>query len=660
MTNGPEQTPPGNREEIEDLLSGLSQRIAEQRHDQDPDLAEPAAEGFPQLGNEPSTGTAPAPPQVAPSPPVAPAEPAPAPFTPPPPAPVEPAPEPAPFTPPAPAPVEPAPEPAPFTPPPPAPVEAAPFVPPAPEPYAPAPVSAEPSLEAVPASAAPVEAMPAEPPAPAPAPMAYAEPVAPAAPAYAEPAPAPIPPAPAPEPFVPAPISAAPAPPPPAQPIVPEPPSAAPDPVIAPPPPAPAAAAVPDQEYVPAYADLEPPMPAAVDPSASPGPAAPIAPTPTSSEEPRDVLAAIALADPQRQSVNEGSRTLEVMRKAALDQPTAKSKRAKIRTEPLPFDQIVPGTPVIATVFSPSGGVGKSSTSLNLGAYMAAIANEMAKKKRGKGGADVRVPRILILDGDIVTGSLGLLLKHALVPSIHTLQMYLDKRSEAGYGGEAAWPRVYDNPPAGEMAMSEFVMWPDKLPNLNVLAAPEDPDYFFDFGPDEYRNILRLLGQFYDVIIIDAGTEVNQESQRAWLFHANEVFMMCTPALDRLYNAAKVARYMAKARPHPEDTSDNPRVFPPLITSQKMSLVVSRADVESGMNWEELVKSELFPWLQDDQKFRIPDVYEDINRSNNQGRFLVLQNPEYAAVISQMAKHLMQRYIATRRQVALPPSSDGS
>jgi Mrp family chromosome partitioning ATPase len=47
--------------------------------------------------------------------------------------------------------------------------------------------------------------------------------------------------------------------------------------------------------------------------------------------------------------------------------------KQKVKPSSLPFDPLVAGTPLIATIFSPSGGVGKSSQALNLAVYIAAI-----------------------------------------------------------------------------------------------------------------------------------------------------------------------------------------------------------------------------------------------------------------------------------------------
>ncbi len=48
--------------------------------------------------------------------------------------------------------------------------------------------------------------------------------------------------------------------------------------------------------------------------------------------------------------------------------------------ERLPFEIIGKGKPIIGTIFSPSGGVGKSSLAMNLAAYIADEAARQAER----------------------------------------------------------------------------------------------------------------------------------------------------------------------------------------------------------------------------------------------------------------------------------------
>ena len=399
-------------------------------------------------------------------------------------------------------------------------------------------------------------------------------------------------------------------------------------------------------DYQPSYADIDEGIADTLDQQTQTQSASPQS---TRDAPPAvDLLVSIAAHDVETEESHQASQALTQMREEVVENKRSK-RGGKMVLPPLPLDSLVRGTPVIGTVFSPSGGVGKTSTAMNLAAYIASIGQAMAKKKEERGETDVRVPRVLVLDGDMVQGSLALRLKGETEPSIHDLILYLDDRGEQGMVGTDRWPAYYEQAPAGEKAMREFVMWRTDMPNLNLLAAPEEPDLFYDFGAEEYREILQLLGRFYDIIIIDAGTEIVMESQRSWLAHSNEVFMITAPEVDRIYNAAKAARYIAKSRPHPKDNSPEATKLPPLATREKLSIVMTRYDADSGIDPEKAV-AEYFSWIPEEQRFFVPDVSHDMLLANNRGDFLVLNDPEYAKVIGQLAQHLFARYSAERQK----------
>jgi MinD-like ATPase involved in chromosome partitioning or flagellar assembly len=418
----------------------------------------------------------------------------------------------------------------------------------------------------------------------------------------------------------------------------------------------PSAASEEINDYRPSYADLDEeggdgglaPVPAYTEREERAFSVPPEQTAGTTEHQPRDLLWAIAVVDPEGEATMRSQQAFGEARRVAA-QDTGRGKKVKL--EPLPFDELVAGTPLIAAIYSPSGGVGKTSTAMNLAGYVAAIAGAMAKKRTEQGEQNVRTPKVLLLDGDIVQGSLGLRLKNKVTPSIHTLQLYLDQRQEQGFQGQDRWPAAYQDAPPGEMAMRDFMMWPDIMPNFNLLAAPDEPDMFYDFSPADYQELLRLLSHFYDIIIIDCGIEVVMESNRAWLKHANEVFLITAPEIDRIYNASKAARYIATSRPHPQDVSEDPKKLPPLVTADRLSVIMNRYDMDSGLDPEKLM-DESFPWLKDrpDQSFRIIDVDKSLTKANNVGRFLVLEHPGYAREIGKMAKHMFARYLQQRQR----------
>lgn len=308
----------------------------------------------------------------------------------------------------------------------------------------------------------------------------------------------------------------------------------------------------------------------------------------------------------------------------------------------LPFDIVQAGRPIIGTVFSPSGGVGKSSMAMNLAVYIATQAAEQAEEYRVKGGFDkVHVPRVLVLDGDIVHGSLALRLTRRTTPNLAELAKYIDEREQQGYREADAWPPKYNAAEPPQKPFSEFVMMHNDLPNLNLLAAPEKPDLFWGFKPKQYRDVLRMLARWYSVIIIDSGTEIVMQSQRAWLSHANHVFLLTAPDIDRVWNAGKAAGVLAEQKtPAGGDTLNMPL---PHVPYDRMSVVMTRYDAETGLDPDDALKTH-FKWADKDDIFRIPDVAREMSRANNKGRFLVLENPGYAEIVGRIANRLFRSY----------------
>lgn len=328
----------------------------------------------------------------------------------------------------------------------------------------------------------------------------------------------------------------------------------------------------------------------------------------------------------------------------------------------LPWDYVHKGRPVIGTVFSPSGGVGKSSLAMNLAAYIARNAVEEAEAVRRREGLDkVAVPRVLVLDGDLCHGSLAIRLlwdernpTTSFEPSLTSLVGYMERRQSMGFVAPETWPRKFLKPPVPEeQPMHEFILYNEALPNLNLLGAPEHPDKFFDFRPNQFREILTMLASYYSVIIIDSGTEIVMESQRAWLSHAHHLFLLMAPDIDRVINASKYVPILTEPRKHPRDTSDKPVILPPLVPIERVTPVMTRYDLPTKLDPDKVLKK-FFPQFDRDQIVRMPDFQREMSAANNSNRFLVDENTEFREVVADIAGRLFGSYVEQ-----LPDDSDG-
>lgn len=393
---------------------------------------------------------------------------------------------------------------------------------------------------------------------------------------------------------------------------------------------------------------------------------APVAAAPLSQTQipaPVDLLYAIASVDDERASDSTMLVQAAKLRENAIATDTSKSGRSllggkgkKPTIEPLPFENLIPQQPMIAVFFSPSGGVGKSSSAVNFAVQCAKAAEQQAAEQQRKGIAVERLPRILVIDGDVVHGSLALRLAGRLTPSMFDLFETLDERKAAlgldtRQPNRGAWVKSYENAQNGEASIRDFMLFHESIPNLDLLAAPDDPDMFYELKAQDYHEMLAMLANFYDIIVIDSGTEVVMPSTRTWLAHAHAVMLLTSPDIDRLHNAKKQARIITTQRPDPSDRSENPRLLDPLVTRDKIAVTLVKADlaVEAGLDSPEKLLAETFETIDANQRFYINDFDRELRRANNKGEFLVLQNQEYARELNALAKFAFSRYSNTRR-----------
>jgi MinD-like ATPase involved in chromosome partitioning or flagellar assembly len=375
---------------------------------------------------------------------------------------------------------------------------------------------------------------------------------------------------------------------------------------------------------------------------------------------PVDLLIAVASIDEERISDSTMLAQAAKLRETAVSSDSGQKrgglrKKGKPTIEALPFENLVHGQPLITVFFSPSGGVGKSSSAVNYAVQCAKAAEQQAAEQQRKGIAVERIPRILVVDGDVVHGSLALRLAGRLTPSMFDLFEALDERKAAlnidsREPNKAAWITNYEHSQTGEPAVRDFMLFHESIPNLDLLAAPDDPDMFYELKAQDYHEMLAMLSRFYDMIVIDSGTEVVMPSTRTWLAHAHAVMLLTSPDIDRLHNAKKQARIITTQRPDPADRSSNPRLLDPLVTRDKIAVTLVKADlaIESGLGSPEEVLAETFETIDERQRFYINDFDRDLRRANNKGQFLVLQNQEYARELNALAKFAFTRYSAKR------------
>jgi MinD-like ATPase involved in chromosome partitioning or flagellar assembly len=150
--------------------------------------------------------------------------------------------------------------------------------------------------------------------------------------------------------------------------------------------------------------------------------------------------------------------------------------------------------PKVIAVFSPKGGVGKSTTASQLGYVLATVRGE----------------QVAALDANPDSGNLV-------------------RRVSGRYSTFSASDLHRD---AGRMARySDLVPYMTQTSNgLSVIRS--DPSVGRRLGPDAYQDILKLLSQFFSTIIIDLGTGIREPSFLALMHAADGVIAITGPGFD--------------------------------------------------------------------------------------------------------------------------------
>jgi putative peptide zinc metalloprotease protein len=164
-------------------------------------------------------------------------------------------------------------------------------------------------------------------------------------------------------------------------------------------------------------------------------------------------------------------------------------------------------------VISRKGGVGRTTTALMLG-------HTLASWRRGG---------VVALDCDTDAGDLGYRIgrEHGvtltdLVEDAPSLRGYEDLRS---YTSRA---------PSG----------------LEVVAA-DDPRIIRPSGEEEYASAIQLLGEYYDLILLDTGTGTFDSATQVILGMVDQVIIVTTPGLDGARGAGLTIDWLGQNGAHP-------------------------------------------------------------------------------------------------------------
>jgi MinD-like ATPase involved in chromosome partitioning or flagellar assembly len=159
-------------------------------------------------------------------------------------------------------------------------------------------------------------------------------------------------------------------------------------------------------------------------------------------------------------------------------------------------------------VISLKGGVGKTTTTMSLGATL----------------ASERQDKILAIDANPDAGTLGRRVRREtgatirdLVQAIPQLNSYMDIR------------RFTSQAPSG----------------LEIIANDVDPAVSTTFNDQDYRSALDVLGRQYPIILTDSGTGLLYSAMRGVLDLADQLIIISTPSVDGASSASTTLDWLS-------------------------------------------------------------------------------------------------------------------
>lgn len=219
------------------------------------------------------------------------------------------------------------------------------------------------------------------------------------------------------------------------------------------------------------------------------------------------------------------------------------------------------------TIFSPRGGVGCSTLAVNL----AVAIHERLEA------------RVLLVEGKLLFGHLGLML------NLRPQNTLADLIPHAG---------------TLDAALVEEVV-AQHISGIHVLLSPPDPQVAQGIRPDDLYKVTQGVGQVFDVVVIDAGSFLNDNTVTL-MDVADRVVLVSTPELASLHD---VSRFIQLSRS---------LGFPP----EKLITVLNRVGMPGGVKVRDIKAA-----LPGEIYAVIPEESATVTRSLNRGIPLVFKSP---------------------------------
>ena len=252
----------------------------------------------------------------------------------------------------------------------------------------------------------------------------------------------------------------------------------------------------------------------------------------------------------------------------------------------------------VLSVFGPRGGVGTSTLAANLAI---ALAEETSQ-------------RVLLLEGKLLFGHLDLLL------NLRTRNTIAELLPHAHHLDEALVREVVAQHASG----------------IDVLLAPATPEVAQGVRPEPLFSVVTGLRAFYDYIVIDAGSVLNENSVTL-LDLSDRVLLLATPDLAALHD---VTRFILISRG---------LAYQP----GKVLTVLNRSSMPGGLRAKDIIEA-----LHHEVFAQVPDDSLAGMRSLNRGLPLLHRYPRSRA--SRAIQRLARSLLGDGQPQAMPAASSAS
>lgn len=301
-------------------------------------------------------------------------------------------------------------------------------------------------------------------------------------------------------------------------------------------------------------------------------------------------------------------------REGRREERSKRKNKRRGRPQFLPVRNVFrPNAPLVVTFTSPKGGVGKSTTAANYAGYMA-----MAAHLSGLGDQ----VRVLLVDGDVANGNVALRVAQKLSPNMVDLLDHMDNVRKSDPSVEYLQDYQRDIKP--------WMLSPvANIPNLDVLAAPENPDVINVINQSDLEFLMRTFAHHYQVVVFDSGTQIIEHTNMAWMYFSDQVYCMVEPEIACLQMTAEHIKRAKKLK---------------LLQYERCRVVCIRADLPlHNMNAQKVV-GDLFSVIPPTRQFFIQDFHASGIDTANAGELLVLEDAEYAAALTDLIKASLESY----------------